>query len=231
MSVALIKKSLASLTKEETDKLEAVIAELFASYPQVPMTELSIAVYSKHLVKIPIADLEEIVDSAIDVFPRMPSVGEIVEHYGQLLEARAKAATEAKRAEDRIARNALKKQPSTEVEKYLYALDHNVAARQAKEEPLLKQLRVAKEFNFFDDIARLTAEIAELRQYHQNIAAQIIYEFSQARPISYLKEIAPIQANNRASFGNAGSVAASVLRQNMTMEVSYSWSRSGLFPK
>jgi len=219
MSAILTKKTLASLTEQETDRLEAVVMELFASYPQIPMTEVSVAVYSKHLAKLPILDLEEIVDGAIDVFPRMPSVGEIVEYYAQILELRAKAATAAKRAQERAVRNSLKKQPSTEIESYLYALDHNIASRQAKEDPLYKQLRVAREFNFFDDIGRLTAEIAAIREHHQTIADQIVYEFSQARPISYLKEITPIQPTSRASFGNAGSVAASVLRQNMTMEV------------
>lgn len=163
-------------------RLNKLVKRLFGAFPQIKTDDNNIAVYVGKLAKCNPPDLEQAIDYIIDNgnFPNISDIFDVIKGITN------KRLQQQERKKQDV--QSWQKEPSTEVQAYLQALNLNIATRKAKESSLLKRKELARASNNVTELAEIEVLLAETRDDHQMIADFVQQEFTEGKEISYLKE-------------------------------------------
>lgn len=171
-------------------ELQFAIKQLFAAYPNTPVSAEMLATYEEDLdglenIQILKEALRNLRRSKVDF---IPSIADIYEEYGRL-----KFSENAKKEsrQRKLLESKTVPVPENEQQAMLAAINHNIQKRKAKEVPLVEALRIARLKDDREGMRLIREELNAIKEDHQLIADQIIAEFEAGMQISYLKEIAP----------------------------------------
>lgn len=171
-------------------ELQFAIKQLFAAYPNTPVSAETLATYEEDLegledIQILKEALRNLRRSKADF---IPTIAEIYEEYRRI---RFSVGTKKESHQRKLLENKTLKVPENEVQTMFFAINHNIQQRRIKEQPLSDSLRVARLKNDQEGVRLVQEELDSIREDHQLIANQITAEFQAGLEISYLKEVAP----------------------------------------
>lgn len=180
-------------------ELQFAIKQLFAAYPNTPVSAEMLATYEEDLdglenIQILKEALRNLRRSKVDF---IPSIADIYEEYGRI---KFSAGAKEESRQRKLLENKTIPVPENETQAMFAAINHNIQQRKIKEQPLSDSLRIARLKDDREGIKLIQEELISIREDHQLIANQILAEFQAGLEISYLKEIAPniVQIPTRA---------------------------------
>lgn len=175
--------------RESTElELQFLIKQLFAAYPAAGSSPEQLITYAEDLAELELIALKEALKNLRRSSTFLPTIAEIYEETRKVTNQNAQRKESATR---KLLESSTVKVAETEVSRMLFAINHNIRERKAKELPLLEPLRLARLQRDIEGVALITDELRSIREYHEALANIILSEFSQGKQITYLKEIMP----------------------------------------
>jgi len=199
-------------TQADVTVLQNLIKQLFAAYPSAKVSPEMVIVYCEDLATLDLTILKEALTNLRRTSVYLPNVADIFEESDRVGRKRLEQAESSNRKALEASTITV---PETEVSRMLFAIQHNIAKRQEKEEKIRAKQKQARSVGDQQQLDALAVELQEIREDHQVIADMITTEFAEGKPISYLKETGILSTTSKSNgFQSVGSfpVTAQSLR-------------------